>query len=205
MGLILITHDLRVAFSVCDRVYVFYAGRVIEASDVRDLSRDTATPVHRRTSARRASSRPPPRAPAPSSRRVGAEPDEILGQCAFASGLVGQEPCRSERPALVDAGGGHLVACRRIPRDQPELREIVDSAGAPDTEPAMDQSPVLVTAAAVTKTFRGGRNERRSLSPGWTSRSTPVRAWGWSASPGLERRPSVAACPVSRWPRAGQS
>jgi peptide/nickel transport system ATP-binding protein len=30
MGLVLITHDLRVAFSACDRVYVVYAGRVLE-------------------------------------------------------------------------------------------------------------------------------------------------------------------------------
>src|SRR6202007_3176671 len=30
MGLVLITHDLRIAFSVCQRVYVLYAGRVVE-------------------------------------------------------------------------------------------------------------------------------------------------------------------------------
>ncbi|WP_448322343.1 ATP-binding cassette domain-containing protein, partial [Streptomyces sp. CO7] len=30
MGLILITHDLRVAFSACDRVHVLYAGKVVE-------------------------------------------------------------------------------------------------------------------------------------------------------------------------------
>ncbi|GAB3598543.1 dipeptide ABC transporter ATP-binding protein [Microbacterium tumbae] len=32
LGLILITHDLRVAFSVCDRVYVMYAGEVVETA-----------------------------------------------------------------------------------------------------------------------------------------------------------------------------
>ena len=30
MSLILITHDLRVAFAVCDRVYVLYAGSLVE-------------------------------------------------------------------------------------------------------------------------------------------------------------------------------
>jgi oligopeptide/dipeptide ABC transporter ATP-binding protein len=30
MGLIMITHDLRVAFSMCDRIYVLYAGQIVE-------------------------------------------------------------------------------------------------------------------------------------------------------------------------------
>ena len=33
MGLILITHDLRVAFSMCGRIYVLYAGSVLEVGD----------------------------------------------------------------------------------------------------------------------------------------------------------------------------
>jgi peptide/nickel transport system ATP-binding protein len=32
MGLILITHDLRVAFAMCDRIYVLYAGSVLESA-----------------------------------------------------------------------------------------------------------------------------------------------------------------------------
>src|SRR4051812_18725662 len=32
MGLVLITHDLRVAFSTCDRVYVLYAGSLLEVA-----------------------------------------------------------------------------------------------------------------------------------------------------------------------------
>ena len=35
MGVILITHDLRVAFSVCDRIYVLYAGALLEVGDAR--------------------------------------------------------------------------------------------------------------------------------------------------------------------------
>ena len=35
MGLILITHDLRVAFSVCDRIYVLYAGSLLEVGAAR--------------------------------------------------------------------------------------------------------------------------------------------------------------------------
>ena len=43
MGLIFITHDLRLAFSMCDRVYVFYAGAVVEAARATDIERE---PLH---------------------------------------------------------------------------------------------------------------------------------------------------------------
>ena len=33
MSVVLITHDLRVAFSVCDRVHVLYAGQLLEIGD----------------------------------------------------------------------------------------------------------------------------------------------------------------------------
>lgn len=37
MGLVLITHDLGVVANICDRVYVMYAGQVIEHADVHDF------------------------------------------------------------------------------------------------------------------------------------------------------------------------
>ena len=43
MGLVLITHDLRVAFSICQRIYVLYAGSVLEAAPGADLERE---PLH---------------------------------------------------------------------------------------------------------------------------------------------------------------
>jgi peptide/nickel transport system ATP-binding protein len=160
MGLILITHDLRVAFSVCDRVYVFYAGRIIEASEVREL---LETPLHPYTVGLLLAEPPVDRRVHQLRAVAGSvpEPDQVLGHCAFAERCSwAQERCRSERPALVDAGGGHLVACRRIPDIQRELREVVDAALAPEAEPAMDEAPVLATATGVTKTFRGGRSGR---------------------------------------------
>ncbi|MER6849747.1 ABC transporter ATP-binding protein [Streptomyces flaveolus] len=44
MGLLLITHDLSVAFSTCDRVYVLYAGSVLEQGAAADLRREPGHP-----------------------------------------------------------------------------------------------------------------------------------------------------------------
>ncbi len=60
MGLILITHDLRVAFSMCDRVYVLYAGSVLEVGRLRAARGRAAPPLHARAAAVRAAGRSPP-------------------------------------------------------------------------------------------------------------------------------------------------
>lgn len=48
LGIILITHDLGVAASICNRVAVMYAGRIVEFGDVRDIF---AAPRHPYTQA----------------------------------------------------------------------------------------------------------------------------------------------------------
>jgi oligopeptide/dipeptide ABC transporter ATP-binding protein len=47
LGIILITHDLGVAASICHRVAVMYAGRVVESGDVREIFRNPAHPYTR--------------------------------------------------------------------------------------------------------------------------------------------------------------
>ena len=44
MSLLLITHDLGIVAHVCDRIYVVYAGRVMEEGDVRTLFRGALHP-----------------------------------------------------------------------------------------------------------------------------------------------------------------
>ena len=44
MGLILITHDLRVAFSMCDRITVLYAGSVLEVAPAQALEHEPRHP-----------------------------------------------------------------------------------------------------------------------------------------------------------------
>lgn len=47
LSLLLITHDLGIVAHVCDRIYVVYAGRVMEEADVASLFRDGRHPYTR--------------------------------------------------------------------------------------------------------------------------------------------------------------
>ena len=44
MSMILITHDLRLAFAACRRVYVLYAGSLMEVGDSEELENDPNHP-----------------------------------------------------------------------------------------------------------------------------------------------------------------
>lgn len=44
LGILLITHDLGIVAEVCDRVYVMYAGRVVETNDIDGLFRQPRHP-----------------------------------------------------------------------------------------------------------------------------------------------------------------
>ncbi|MET8574185.1 ABC transporter ATP-binding protein [Streptomyces sp. NPDC005012] len=118
MGLILITHDLRVAFSTCDRVHVLYAGTVVEHGPSEELRAD---PRHPYTAALLASEpsarerRPrlatvPGSVPAPGERGPGCP---FADRCAFTVAA-----CRTTPVALGPAGadapaGARATACLR--------------------------------------------------------------------------------------------
>lgn len=60
LGLLLITHDIELAASVSDRIYVMYAGRIVETAPVAELFASPGTPTPRDCWD------PPRRSPAPS-------------------------------------------------------------------------------------------------------------------------------------------
>ena len=147
MGLILITHDLRVAFSICDRVYVLYAGSLVEVGEAPSararaappytlgllLSEPPAESACRRLIAIRA------RSPAPTTSPAGARSRPLR----WAS-----RTCRAAQAAARRGGAGPVVglhsANRRDPRRdgrgaQPALRAV---AGPPrrSREPATASS-----------------------------------------------------------------
>jgi oligopeptide/dipeptide ABC transporter ATP-binding protein len=105
-----ISHDLSLVRYFCDRIVVMYLGRVMEV-----LPRADETPRHHYAKALLDSNFEPD----PARRKVisllaGEIPspfDAILG-CAFAARCpAASRTCRAERPALVDIGGGHQIAC----------------------------------------------------------------------------------------------
>lgn len=109
-SLLIITHDLGVAASICDRVAVIYAGRIVEVGDVRQILNSPAHPytvglieaVPTFEKDRR------PMVPIPGSPP---DPDEILVGCAFAPRCARVlERCPTDRPPL-DITRGRLVAC----------------------------------------------------------------------------------------------
>ena len=51
LGLVLVSHDLAVVSQTCSRIYVMYAGRVVESGGSAPLLATPAAPLHRRPAA----------------------------------------------------------------------------------------------------------------------------------------------------------
>ena len=116
-AIVLITHDLGVIAETAQRVVVMYAGRKVEEAPVEALFDNPLHPYTRGLmraiprldiDAEEGGTRPRlqeipglvPRSRSPSS----AAPSPP--RCGFAT-----DRCRAEAPPVVDAGGGHTVAC----------------------------------------------------------------------------------------------
>jgi len=121
-AIVLITHDLGVVAETTERVVVMYAGRKVEEAPVEALF---AEPLHPYT---RGLMRAIPRLDVEAD-AAGTRPrlQEIPGLvprltqpipgCAFAPRCsFATDRCRGEAPPLVDAGGGHTVACWEVGR-----------------------------------------------------------------------------------------
>lgn len=119
MAIVIITHDLGVVASFCDRVAVMYAGRIVESASVRTLY---SAPKHPYTCGLFAAI---PRLSTPRSDRlavidgrVPAAGDRPKG-CAFGPRCLRvSDRCRSSPPPLASQGPDHQVACFH-PVEQP--------------------------------------------------------------------------------------
>lgn len=114
MGLVFITHDLRVAFDLCHRVVVMYAGSIMEEAPAGIMRRDPLHPYTRgllesipSTDHYQGSLRGIP----------GAVPatHTVLDRCPFAERCDDRiDRCTHVVPPLVDVGAHHRAACIRI-------------------------------------------------------------------------------------------
>ena len=116
LGVVLVSHDLAVISQTCGRVYVMYAGRVVESGTVRQLLTlarhpytfallravpDPDLPVHRLVT-------------------IPGQPPDLTAVpvgCSFAPRCAFAEPaCRDQEPVLLPAPGeaDHVAACIRL-------------------------------------------------------------------------------------------
>ena len=167
MSLVLITHDLRVAFSVCDRIYVLYAGSVLEVGKGRDVQTSPLHPythglllseptAHRRQVELRSIEGTVPR------------PDSVKTECPFATRCQWVEPqCRAGRPALLPVALDRQSRCIRLDDIAPEMAaERSAFTLEPDAAPPMPEQSVAEIARVIDvhKTFMvSGRRQVRAL------------------------------------------
>ncbi|HYZ32155.1 MAG TPA: ABC transporter ATP-binding protein [Crenalkalicoccus sp.] len=110
-GIILITHDLGVAASLCGRIAVMYAGRIVEQGPVREVYRRPAHPYTRALLAA------VPRLGGPRGGRLAAipgQPPSLIDPpqgCRFAARCPHRMPACAEYPPAFELGGGHAAAC----------------------------------------------------------------------------------------------
>ncbi|MFB6874938.1 ABC transporter ATP-binding protein [Streptomyces sp. NPDC056323] len=117
-GLLFVTHDLDLAAAISDRVYVMYAGRIVESGPAQALF---ARPRHPYTAALLAST---PRLEAPAGRLAaidGQPPDlrQELHGCPFAARCpLATEVCGQQAPEPLQAPGlpNHQAACHHTDR-----------------------------------------------------------------------------------------
>ncbi|MEU9205352.1 dipeptide ABC transporter ATP-binding protein [Streptomyces sp. NPDC048332] len=176
MGLVLITHDLRVAFSACDRVYVLYAGHVLEHGSSHELESGPHHPytagllasepsVHERFAQLPAIAGS---VPAPGSRGPGCP---FADRCAHAAPVCRSEPVELLPPVGAGAanGTGRSSACVRLPSighalAAPSARTVAEPATVPGQQSGEEPAPdAALVATSVDRTFRSSAGDHAAL------------------------------------------
>lgn len=161
MSLILITHNLRLAFSTCERIYVLYAGSILEVGSAMAVERQ---PFHPYTLGLLLSEPPVDMRVRKLTAIRGSVPRtaEVVDRCGFADRCdwVTVE-CHAVKPLLVACGPGRLTACIRQSEIQSELDVLRSTAVAalPSAPRRDDSERALIRVDGVAKTFiaRRGR------------------------------------------------
>ncbi|MFF3501109.1 dipeptide ABC transporter ATP-binding protein [Streptomyces sp. NPDC003247] len=167
MALILITHDLRVAFSVCDRIMVMYAGTVLEQAPAAAMSRAPRHPYSlgllmaepSATHYQEKLSFVPGSVP---------DADTVADRCAFADRCRwSTDTCTAAAPPLAEVGTPEVArtsACVRVPEIQDEMdAERRAEAAVLDEAPLPDLGKRLLKVTGLGKTFRGASLLRRRV------------------------------------------
>ena len=114
MSMILITHDLRLAFSTCDRVYVLYAGSLLEVGDAKSVESDPHHPYTLGPAAFRAAGGKARAAPDRDTRLGAASRRRRRTAAPSPTAATGRRTtCRAAKPAALEIAPGRVSACVR--------------------------------------------------------------------------------------------
>ena len=207
LGLLLISHDLSVLGTTCDRVVVMYAGRVVEEGPARPDLRPSAPSVRGRAgsglSPHRRRDRPL-RAVGTRGRPSlsGRPPERLHLPCALSHGRP--TSARPTDPALRQTGPGRAVACihadgTNAKTDTPRaVARPTRSDGTADRHrrrgAAREQRAARAPAGCRSRSRDGAAARTPRASTASTSTSVPARSSRSSASPAAARRRSRGRC-----------
>jgi len=110
LALILVTHDLSVIAKVCTKIAIFYAGKIVEQTDVTSLFERPVHPYSQGLMRSFPSIRGPRRPWFPFRASLLISLTCLLVPVSFPL-PIGQEMCRTVEPQMVEIERGHLVAC----------------------------------------------------------------------------------------------
>jgi peptide/nickel transport system ATP-binding protein len=168
MSLILITHDLRVAFAMCDRIYVLYAGSLVEVSPAAELE---AEPLHPYSQGLLLSEPPVDLRVSELIAIPGAvpTPDDVSGSCTFAPRCRWAKPvCTTQAPPLRAVAAFRLSACVRLDQIRGEMAAIREHVREPATTPPERRlTRPLVEVRDAHKVFRDGKRNVTALEGVW--------------------------------------
>ncbi len=154
MGMIFITHNLSIAFAVCDRIYVLYAGSVVETSPSESLRDD---PLHPYSLGLILSDPPVDRrlVQLPTIEGFVPRADQVIGQCPFAPRCLWRTPeCVAAAPSLVRLQDERWSACVRIRDIHAEMVNLRRMANSREKEAARTaDTQNLVEVKNLSKTF----------------------------------------------------
>ncbi len=165
MALILITHDLRLAFAMSDRVYVLYAGSLLEVGTTAGIESE---PLHPYTRMLLQSEPPADRRLVELPTVEGSVPrhDEVADRCAFAPRCRwSRAQCGAGVPRIREVEEGRLTACVRINEIREELAAVQAETASTDIAMIAGGEPprTLIEVANATKLFGHGGGQVAAL------------------------------------------
>ncbi|WP_211239754.1 dipeptide ABC transporter ATP-binding protein [Jiangella gansuensis] len=157
MALILITHDLRVAFATCDRIQVLYAGSLVETGRADDVHE---RPLHPYTQGLLLSEPPADRRVRQLVAIPGSVPSaaDVQDRCSFSSRCRwAEDVCRDGVPPLAEVGEDRHSRCIRLPEIRAEMAALLSKGEERAVVPAEGRSDgALIDVMNIEKVFESG-------------------------------------------------